>query len=93
MSELRRRTLAVVAASRPGDLLTYGEVAAEAGSPGAARAVGRILAEHGAGVPWWRVVTRDGRLVPGKEREHASHLVREGHRCAGRFVQGPRRTP
>ena len=30
----------------PGDVVTYGEVAAEAGYPGAARAVGRFLATH-----------------------------------------------
>ncbi|OWY58803.1 hypothetical protein B7486_78005, partial [cyanobacterium TDX16] len=28
---------------RPGDLVTYGDVAEEAGHPGAARAVGRLL--------------------------------------------------
>lgn len=77
-SELTRRILAVVAATRPGEVLTYGEVASEAGSPGAARAVGRVLARHGASVPWWRVVTATGRLVPGHEVEHARRLAAEG---------------
>ena len=63
---------------RPGDLLTYGEVAAEAGFPGAARAVGRFLADHGRDVCWWRVVTSTGRLVPGHEVEHARRLRAEG---------------
>lgn len=61
-----------------GDVVTYGEVAAEAGYPGAARAVGRFLAEHGSGYPWWRVVTAQGRLVPGNELEHAARLKAEG---------------
>ena len=61
-----------------GDVLTYGEVAAEAGRPGAARAVGRFLAEHGGEVCWWRVVTSTGRLVPGHEVEHARRLRAEG---------------
>jgi methylated-DNA-protein-cysteine methyltransferase-like protein len=77
-STLTARILGVVAATRPGEVLTYGEVAREAGSPGAARAVGRVLARHGASVPWWRVVTASGRLVPGHEVEHARRLGAEG---------------
>lgn len=69
---------AVVAALEPGDVTTYGEVAAEAGFPGAARAVGTFLRDHGSGLPWWRVVTAAGRLVPGNETEHASRLAAEG---------------
>lgn len=60
-----------------GDVMTYGEVAAEAGFPGAARAVGRVLRVTD-GLPWWRIVTSTGRLVPGNEQEHAEHLEREG---------------
>lgn len=60
-----------------GEVATYGEIAAEAGRAGAARAVGRILA-NSDGLPWWRVVTREGRLVPGLEEEHALRLAREG---------------
>jgi methylated-DNA-protein-cysteine methyltransferase related protein len=75
------RVIAVVAALPPGALATYGEVAAEAGRPGAARAVGGILREHGGGLPWWRVVTAGGRLVPGLEAEHARRLGAEGIAC------------
>lgn len=63
---------------RHGDVVTYGEVAAEAGAPGAARAVGRILARSGSRYPWWRVVNAAGRLVPGHEEEHARRLRAEG---------------
>lgn len=63
---------------RPGEVVTYGEVAAEAGYPGAGRAVGRVLATGGDGLPWWRVVTAAGRLVPGHEAEHARRLAAEG---------------
>ncbi len=62
----------------PGDVVTYGDVAAEAGYPGAARAVGRILATSDGDLPWWRVVTTTGRLVPGHEVEHARRLRAEG---------------
>ena len=69
---------AVLHALKPGDVVTYGEVAAEAGRPGAARAVGNVLARSGGEFPWWRVVTSSGRLVPSHEREHARRLRAEG---------------
>ncbi len=62
----------------PGDIVTYGEVAAEAGYPGAARAVGSVLGRSDGQFPWWRVVTASGRLVPGHEREQTSRLREEG---------------
>lgn len=69
--------IAVLRRLEPGDVVTYGEVAVEAGHPGAGRAVGNILA-RGHDLPWWRVVTSTGRLVPGHEREHAQRLRAEG---------------
>lgn len=68
---------AVVRSLRPGDVATYGEVAAEAGFPGAARAVGNLL-RRSTGLPWWRVVSAGGRLAPGAESEHAARLQAEG---------------
>jgi methylated-DNA-protein-cysteine methyltransferase-like protein len=62
----------------PGEVVTYGEVAAEAGYPGGARAVGRFLADHGGDHPWWRVVTSTGRLVPGHEVAQSARLRAEG---------------
>ncbi len=85
MSPFERAVVAVLDSLRPGDMVTYGEVAAEAGYPGRARAVGRILATSNRDLPWWRVVTSTGRLVPGHETEHARRLraegvaVRDGH--------------
>jgi methylated-DNA-protein-cysteine methyltransferase-like protein len=84
-TELEQAFAEVIAATRPGDVLAYGEVAAEAGYPGRARAVGSFLAHHGDDLPWWRIVTASGRLVPGNEEEHARRLraegvtVRDGH--------------
>jgi methylated-DNA-protein-cysteine methyltransferase-like protein len=76
--EFTGRVVAVIGAIEPGDVWTYGEVAEAAGRPGAARAVGRVLATIDAGLPWWRVVTSTGRLVPGHEVEHARRLRAEG---------------
>lgn len=78
-TEFADRVRDVVAALPPGDVVTYGEVAALAGKPGAARGVGAVLAGSGErGLPWWRVVNASGRLVPGHEREHARRLRAEG---------------
>lgn len=74
---------AVISATQPGDVLTYGEVAEEAGRPGAARAVGNILARSDAELPWWRVVTSTGRLVPGHEARQGRLLRREGTAVKG----------
>ena len=67
----------VIEAIPPGEVTTYGEIAAEAGFPGAARAVGNLLRTT-PGLPWWRVVAASGRLVPGIEKEHAQRLRAEG---------------
>ena len=71
------RVRRVVAAVPPGQVVTYGEVAEEVGSPGAARAVGNVMARSD-GLPWWRVVTGTGRLVPGHQAEQARRLGAEG---------------
>ena len=77
MTEFETAVAKVLAELGEGDVVTYGEVAAEAGYPGAARAVGRFLATH-EGQPWWRVVTGNGRLVPQHTEEHARRLRAEG---------------
>jgi methylated-DNA-protein-cysteine methyltransferase related protein len=78
VTPLEQAVAKVLDSLEPGDVVTYGEVAAEAGYPGRARAVGRYLADNGDGHPWWRVVTASGRLVPGNEIEHARRLKAEG---------------
>ncbi|GGI09591.1 MGMT family protein [Egicoccus halophilus] len=80
----------VVARLPVGTVATYGEVAAEAGRPGAARAVGRVLRTTSRPLPWWRVVTSAGRLVPGLEVEHARRLTAEGVVVVGDHVAGLR---
>lgn len=78
--------IGVLSALAPGEVVSYGDVAEQAGFPGAARAVGNILAEVD-GLPWWRVVTATGRLVPGHERRQAQLLRAEGVTVeAGRVI-------
>jgi methylated-DNA-protein-cysteine methyltransferase related protein len=70
---------AVIQATQPGDLMTYGEVASEAGFPGAARAVGTLLRKV-PGLPWWRIISSTGRLLPRLQHQQAELLRTEGHR-------------
>ena len=80
--------LAVLVALPADEVITYGEVAVEAGRPGAARAVGRVMATSDADVPWWRVVAADGRLAPGKEADQRRRLAAEGVDVGDRRVRG-----
>ena len=71
----QQRVLEIIRAIPRGSVLTYGQVAALADTPRAARQVGRILYFYGAGVPWQRVVNLSGGLSTYKigsgERQRA----------------------
>jgi methylated-DNA-protein-cysteine methyltransferase-like protein len=78
----------VIKAIPQGHVMAYGEIAEEAGYPGAARAVGNVVRTV-PGLPWWRVVTATGRLVPHHTKEHAERLRAEGVRVEkGRVARG-----
>ncbi|MHB8313964.1 MAG: MGMT family protein, partial [Candidatus Dormibacteria bacterium] len=53
VSAFQAEVRAAILGIPPGGVLTYGEIALVAGHPGAARAVGRALAQS-SGLPWWR---------------------------------------
>jgi methylated-DNA-protein-cysteine methyltransferase-like protein len=65
---------------QPGDVVTYGEVAVEAGFPGAARAVGNLLRRLDEPLPWWRVVGSGGQLRSPDPARQARLLAEEGVR-------------
>lgn len=69
--------LAIVESVPPGRVTTYGTIAEAVGRFGA-RQVGNVMARHGAGVPWWRVVRADGSLPPSHEGEAGEHYRAEG---------------
>jgi methylated-DNA-protein-cysteine methyltransferase related protein len=77
MGAFEERVSAVISGLQPGEVATYGEVAREAGFPGAARAVGNVLAASD-GLPWWRVIRSTGGLAGGKPGEQARRLQAEG---------------
>jgi methylated-DNA-protein-cysteine methyltransferase-like protein len=79
--EYVEEVLALVERIPPGRVMSYGTIAEElAGRSGraSARLVGTIMARHGGGVPWHRVVNSAGRLPPGHEREARARLRAEG---------------
>ena len=73
-----RRILDVIRSLAPGKVVSYGEIAADAGYPRQSRRVGNLLAGADLDLPWWRVVNAAGRLVPGLEAEQAERLRAEG---------------
>jgi alkylated DNA nucleotide flippase Atl1 len=73
----------------PGRVMTYGDVAEWLGE-GGPRQVGRVMAEYGGVVPWWRVVRSDGVLLPGHELRALAAYREEGTplRTAGAAAEG-----
>lgn len=82
--------LAVIRSLRDGEVVTYGDIADDAGHPRQARLVGRLLAQSDGELPWWRVVSSSGRLVPGHEDEQRALLLAEGVDVANGRVRGAR---
>lgn len=77
MTSFEEDVIRTIRKLRRGEVASYGEIAEEAGHKGAARAVGSVL-NRASGLPWWRIVRSDGRLVAPNEREQARLLKREG---------------
>ena len=71
------QVLRLVEAVPVGQVTTYGDLAAMVGR-GGPRQVGTVMARHGSGVPWWRVVRADGRPAAGLEARALDRLVPEG---------------
>ena len=71
----------LVASIPTGRVMTYGQLAALAGSPAAARIVGGIAHFGDPDLPWHRVVNKQGGLAsgyPGGKAAHKVHLESEG---------------
>jgi methylated-DNA-protein-cysteine methyltransferase related protein len=79
---------AVIASLARGEVVTYGEVAAEAGYPGAARAVGSLLGKTDENLPWWRVVGSGGHLRSPDPAHQARLLSADGVLVVGGRVIG-----
>lgn len=74
-----------------GQVTTYGDIAAMAGHPYAARIVGGMAHYGNSELPWHRLVNRFGGLASGYHggREaQAAHLAAEGVTCTNHIVDG-----
>ena len=90
MSDMHDRFVAVVVALGEGEVVSYGDVAEDAGFPGRFRAVGALLSNSPIDLPWWRVVRADGRLATPPTAGQAALLRAEGVILRGdRVVESP----
>ncbi|MDP9145074.1 MAG: MGMT family protein [Actinomycetota bacterium] len=78
MTAFEDAVLEVISSLEQGEVVTYGEVADQAGFPGAARAVGTVLRNCEGDIPWWRVIGAGGLIrTPAREKQ-ADRLRSEG---------------
>ena len=90
MAGFEDAVLEVIRSIPPGRVMSYGEVADEAGYPRAGRAVGTLLRTTAAICPWWRVVGWDGRLRAPDALRQSELLAAEGVAIRhGRAILGP----
>lgn len=77
-SDTYQRFYDVVRRVPPGKVVTYGQVAAEAGLAGRARQVGYALAAlpEGSDVPWQRVINARGEVSPRSSGRWAGRIQR-----------------
>ena len=64
-SEFAKAVYALVAQIPPGKVMSYGQIAALCGHPGAARVVGQIAHFRPSDLPWQRVVNASGGMASG----------------------------
>jgi len=83
--DFAEQVLAVVERIPPGRVMSYGAIADWLGK-GGPRQVGTVMARYGGPVPWHRVVTANGRLVPGHEVEALRRHRAEGTPLRGDHV-------
>ncbi|UCC44783.1 MAG: MGMT family protein [Candidatus Zixiibacteriota bacterium] len=80
-NSFHQRAVQVVKKIPRGRVATYGQIAALAGSPRAARQVVRVLntASEKEKLPWHRVINREGRVVlkPGRGYELQKALLKD----------------
>ncbi len=79
--DFKQRVYALVAQIPKGRVMTYGQIASLTGNHRAARIVGGIAHWGDPGLPWQRVVKKDGSLAegyPGGVAGHQAALEAEG---------------
>jgi methylated-DNA-protein-cysteine methyltransferase-like protein len=87
VTDFEDAVLGVINSLERGEVVTYGEVAEQAGFPGAARAVGTVLRTCDGNVPWWRVVGAGGHIRTPIDSGQADLLRAEGALVVDRKVK------
>lgn len=82
---LVERILRAVEQIPPGSVASYGDVAAVVGT--SARQVGKVMAQWGNSVAWWRVVRTDGSLPAKLADDARQHWIAEGIKFHADAVQ------
>ena len=88
-TEFRTKVEEFMAQVPAGRVITYGDLAALAGHPYAARVVGGMAHYGSVELPWHRLVNRFGGLAAGYHggrRTQAEHLAAEGITCTDDIV-------
>lgn len=83
-NDFRAKIKSLIAQVPAGQVTTYGDLAALAGQPTAARVVGGVAHFGDENLPWHRLVNRTGGLAAGYHggrRAQAEHLAAEGVVC------------
>lgn len=79
--EFKNKVVEIVKQIPKGRVMSYGEIAALAGKPRAARIVGSVAHFGDPELPWHRVVKKHGGTAtgyPGGHMVHREHLEAEG---------------
>lgn len=79
--------LRVVESIPVGRVMAYGMIAEVVGV-GGPRQVGRVMAEYGGGVPWWRVVRADGTLAEPQRIRARERYFEEGTPLVADRIEG-----
>jgi alkylated DNA nucleotide flippase Atl1 len=79
--------LRVVESIPVGRVMAYGAIASLVGA-GGPRQVGRVMAEYGGAVPWWRVVRADGTLPDSHRHRARERYLAEGTPLVGDRIGG-----
>ncbi|MCA9137239.1 MAG: MGMT family protein [Planctomycetales bacterium] len=91
LTQFQQQMAAAVNNLGRGEVVSFGDIAAAAGRPGASRAAGRMLSQSMDTLPWWRVVYSSGHLPPCNPTVQSERLVEEGVQLnAFRVVSAPK---
>ncbi|PID16097.1 DNA methyltransferase [Sporosarcina sp. P34] len=79
METFTEQAVAIIQAIPPGRVMTYGQVAAEAGNPRGARQISRILHSMSAKyeLPWHRIINAQGGISTPENAQSKGETQRE----------------